>query len=68
MMAEKVKFKFKDIQPIVTSCFWSDLIDGGYIKPEEVLEEDQAKEVKEAVTLLAAFFSQLENEDLIEFI
>lgn len=41
---------------ISTSDFWYDLIKGGYIKPEEILENpDDVEAVKDAISVLKEF-------------
>lgn len=48
--------KFKKGVSINTSEFWYDLTDGGYIKPENLLEDpEEAKKVNEAIKLLMKF-------------
>lgn len=59
-----MKFK-KEIEQIYTSDFWYDLTDGGYIKPELLLEDEDAKKVQEAIDLLMEFKDQCENMDIV---
>ena len=48
--------KWKENAEIVTSDFWYDLIDGGYIKPKDLLEdEEEIKRVEEAIKVLEEF-------------
>ena len=56
----------KDAKPIVTDDSYYDLFEGGYIKPEDLLEKDDAKRVQEAVNVIAEFFKALEEAGLIE--
>jgi hypothetical protein len=63
-----MKWKFKkDAEPQGSSDgFWYDLVDGGYINPDEVLaDEEQLKRVKEAINVLSSFQSALEANDLL---
>lgn len=64
-----MKFNFKKLEdPIFTDDFWYDLTDGGYIKPENVLEdESQIKSVREAIGLLNSFESQLRKNGLLDY-
>lgn len=57
----------KDVE-IVTSDFWYDLTDGGYIKPSELLEdENEIKQVEQAIKVLKEFKRSAENEDIIQY-
>lgn len=48
--------KVKDNCTACTSDFWYDLTDGGYLKPEEILENaDDVKKVREAIDVLLDF-------------
>jgi len=50
---------------VTTDNFWYDLADGGYIKPEEMLEsKEDAEAVNNAVKVIRDF--QLACEDQIE--
>jgi len=61
-------FIFKDgIDTIATSDFWYDLIDGGYIKPEEILTDDyKVKMVRESIKTLENFKNALMENNIIE--
>ena len=61
-----MKFK-KDVESVATDNFWYDLTDGGYIKPEKFLEEEDAKKVNEAVDLLREFLSGMEENEFLEY-
>ena len=63
-----MEWKFKaDAEPVVSNDFWYDLTDGGYIKPEELLDdEEQIKELKEAIELIQNFGNALEEAGLLE--
>ena len=59
--------KFKDdVQPIGSGDFFYDLTDGGYIKPEEILEFEDALKVKEAVDTILRFRQEMEDKGLLE--
>lgn len=48
--------KIKENATIVTSDFWYDLFEGGYIKPEEILEYDSDVEnVQNAIDVILNF-------------
>ena len=52
---EKLKFK-KDCEPMsICDDFFYYLDGGGWLKPEDYLEEEDAKRVEEAVKLIAQF-------------
>ena len=48
-------WNFKDGAIISTGEFWYDLVEGGYIKPEEILEPDDAKKLKDAIEIIISF-------------
>lgn len=52
-----MKFK-KDAEPVSTMDFWYDLTDGGYIDPDDLLEPEDAKKVKDAIAVISEFESQ----------
>lgn len=56
----------KDAKTVYTSEPWYDLVDGGYIKPDDMLEEKDAKRVKEAIKLLEQFLSEAEYKGFLE--
>jgi hypothetical protein len=61
--------KIKQNLETYTNDFWYDLFDGGYLKPEEVLEDDvDINAVSNAVKVLKAFRSACEEqiEDFIQ--
>ncbi len=57
----------KDAEPISTDDFWYDLFDRGYIKPEDILEPEDAERVSEAVHTLESFKDDLDAAGLIEW-
>jgi hypothetical protein len=61
---KKLKFK-KDYEQVGTDDFWYDLTRGGYIKPKDFLEEEDAKRVKAAVDLLRQFEDEAAELDII---
>jgi hypothetical protein len=59
--------KFKDGAEIITSEFWYDVFDGGYIKPDDLLEDEElADEVNEAILLLRKFQLEAEKQGVLE--
>lgn len=55
--------KIKQNLETYTNDFWYDLVDGGYLKPEEILEEDDdITSVMNAVKVLKAFRSACEEQ------
>ena len=63
--AMPLSFK-RDAEPVVSSDFWYDLTDGGYIKPENFLDTEGAKRVSKAVNLLKKFMDGMIVNDLLE--
>lgn len=60
--------KFKtNAEPIITSEFFYDLFDGGYIEPQNLLEAKDAARVNEAIHLILEFRDALEEEGLMEY-
>lgn len=48
--------KIKENCSVSTSDFWYDLMDGGYLKPEEILEDEKdVKAVNDAIKVLMNF-------------
>ena len=67
-MSQAIEWKFKDgAKPQGSSDgFWYDLTDGGYLKPEKVLDDPaQLQAVREAVALLRSFEQALEDAELL---
>jgi len=61
--------KWKENAEIVTSDFWYDLTDGGYIKPKDLLEdEEEIKRVEEAIKVLEEFKQSAEDNDVLEYL
>lgn len=63
-----IDWKFKrNAKPVGSSNgFWYDLTMGGYIKPEDLLvDEEQVKKVKEAIEILWDFEEALDHHDLL---
>lgn len=58
--------KFKEGATIETSEFWYDLMDGGYIKPEELLEEPDAIRVRKAMRVLQEFYDEADEQEVLE--
>lgn len=64
---EKWKFKSNASKQGGSDGFWYDLTDGGYIKPEAVLDDsDQLARLTAAVDLVKSFETALEEADLLE--
>ena len=63
-----MNFNFKQIdEAIFTTEPLYDLIEGGYIKPEDLLENPlQAEQVKGAISLIKNFIEQAESAEVIE--
>ena len=45
----------ENAEPVASSEFWYDLTDGGHIKPQELLEPEDALKVVEAIKLIQQF-------------
>jgi len=60
------KFKKNAESQGSSSGFWYDLVIGGYINPEEVLEDsDQLSKLNNAIELLSSFEGALEDAELL---
>lgn len=61
--------KYKETKIETTDGFWYDITDGGYIKPEEVLvDQERAQKLNDAITLLRDWYNELiEDEILFEY-
>lgn len=65
MTMPEIKFK-PNSKPIATVDFWYDLTTGGYIKPMELLEDQElAIKIQEAIDLIAHFEQNLIDQDLL---
>jgi hypothetical protein len=61
--------KWKSDAEILTSDFWYDLTDGGYIVPSELLEdENEITEVENAIQVLRNFKSSAEGNGILEYL
>lgn len=61
--------KWKIDAEIITSDFWYDITDGGYINPCDLLEnDDDVKRVEEAIKILLEFKNSAENNNIIEYL
>lgn len=59
--------RFKKGQSVYTSDFWYDLTDGGYIRPEELLEDPkEAEKVNDAIETLRKFRDEARDAGVIE--
>ena len=63
-----MNWKFKgNCETIPSGDFWYDLTRGGYIKPEELLEdESQISKLNKAINLISSFESALEEAGIME--
>ena len=61
-----MKLKEGNLESVGTSDFYYDLFLGGYFNPENFLDENSAKKVKEAIRIINQYESLLEDNDLIE--
>lgn len=62
----KLQLKTGELETASTSDFYYDLFLGGYIEPEDYLEEVSAKKVREAINIINQYESLLDFSDLIE--
>jgi hypothetical protein len=59
---KSMEWKFKKDVSVYTEEFWYDLTDGGYIIPEEILEDDeQIKELNKAIELVLSFEKKIDE-------
>ncbi|OOF85610.1 hypothetical protein BKG93_04370 [Rodentibacter ratti] len=63
-----MQFKFKKCEePIFTDEPYYDLFDGGYLNPEELLDDaEQIKKVNEAIEIIKEYIKQAEELGVIE--
>ena len=55
--------KIKDNCEVSTDEFWYDLTDGGYLNPDEILENpEDAKRVKDAIAVIKEFENSCEEQ------
>lgn len=64
-MSKILKLK-PDAKPFATEDFLYDLFYGGYIKPSEILEEESAKKVCDAVSVVLDFIQLTEESGIFE--
>lgn len=63
---EKLKFK-KDAEPMgLSEDFYYMINDGGWCRPENFLEEEDAKKVRDAINIIAQYESQGIEEGFFE--
>ena len=60
-----MEFK-ENVDTIYTSELYYDLFEGGYIKPENMLEKEDADKVKEAMNTIKNFLNEASKNNLIE--
>ena len=61
-----MKFK-KDAETITTDDPFYDMFDGGYIKPEDVLEDQDAQKVNDAIKTIQEFLDEGQKAGIIEY-
>ena len=60
--------KWKENASILTDNFLYDLIDGGYIKPSELLEDqNDIKKVEDAIKTVQEFKQNANDQDIVEY-
>jgi hypothetical protein len=56
-------------QKIITNDFFYDLFDGGYIKPEDLLKnENDVETIKNAIKIIKEFRDLAEENDVLDHI
>lgn len=66
-MERSIDYTVKDGAKVSTDDRYGDLFDGGYIKPEEILEDHVAGQyVAHAVQVIKDFFRMLEQQGVLE--
>jgi len=56
-------------QKIITNDFFYDLFDGGYIKPEDLLkDENDVETIKNAIKIIKEFRDLAEENDVLDYI
>lgn len=55
-----------DIETVYSGEYFYDVTDGGHIRPENMLVEEDAKKVQEALDLVCEFFRQAEANGCLE--
>jgi len=58
----------KNAKELVTDDPYYDLMEGGYIKPSDYLEEMDARELELAIKLIKRFLDEAEENGLIEIL
>lgn len=59
------KYKISDPQG-TSNGFWYDITDGGYIKPEDILvDQERASKLNEAIKLLEDFRDELSDDEML---
>lgn len=64
-----MKYKFKELEEphAISEEVWYCLTEGGYLKPEDILEsEEQIDEVDNAIDIVYQFICQARNAGVIE--
>lgn len=64
-----MSIKIKENTQVETADFWYDLMEGGYVKPESLCEDQKdADRIREAMNILTEFKDSLEDADAIEYL
>ena len=63
-----MEWKFKEnAESVASDDFWYDLTSGGYIRPKDLLDDDQqVKAMSEAIALIRSFQRALSESGLLE--
>ena len=61
--------EFVEKAEIVTDDFFYDLFDGGYIKPEKLLKnQEDIDKVKKAIEVISNFKNSAEDNEILEYL
>ncbi len=61
-----LKFKAK-AKYVCTDDLWYDLFDGGYLKPETLLEDHDAAKVNAAIKVIQDFRKEMDAKKIIDY-
>ncbi len=68
MENEMFTFK-KDAEGVAMDDFWYNLTDGGYIRPEKLIDDkDQLEKLNNAIATILTFKDELEEAGLVDFV
>lgn len=66
-MSDRISLTFKKrCKPVSTSDPYGDLFDGGYIRPESMLDEQSSHAVRLAMATIQVFLSGAQERGLLE--